>query len=380
MKRTTINKTTISRYWLTAACCALLWSGCSGDGTTESGGAMEIKKDSASSVTAFLLSKDRLSSAVTMPGELIPYQQVDIYAKVNGFIKNLYADVGTAVKAGQVLAVMEAPEMGSQLSGAASRLRAQEAIYEASKSNYDRLYETSKTPGTISPNDLDQAMARKNADSAQLQSSKSAFQETGHTQNYLTIRAPFAGVISARNVNPGAIAGPAGKGSDQPLFVLQDQQKLRLTVLIPESLTKYVHDHSQVTFAIKGLPNETFSATVSRSAGSLDSRLRSERVEMDILNKDRKLLPGMIAEVSIPATGTDSSFVVPKSAIVNTTEGIFVIKVSNRKAQWTAVTTGRTEGSKTEIFGLLAQKDTLLTSASEEQRNGSVLPAVTLEK
>ena len=315
-----------------------------------------------------------------MPGELIPFQQVDLYAKVNGFVKKLYADVGSEVKAGQLLAVMEAPELGSQLAGAESRLQAQQAIYTASKANYDRLFETSKTPGTISPNDIDQANARKNADSAQWQSAKSAYKEIAETQNYLEIRAPFSGVISTRNVNTGAIAGPAGKGSELPLFVLQDQKKLRLAVLIPESATAYVNNKTIVTFTVKGLPNETFSATLKRAAGSLDTKLRAERIEMDIINNDKKLLPGMIAEVSIPTSAQDSGFIVPKTAMINSTERIFVIKVSNGHAQWIDVKNGREAGGKVEIYGPLNVGDTLLMVASEERRNGSAIKELSFDK
>ena len=341
----------------------------------------EPAREAAPAAThAFILQKGKLSAAIQMPGELIPFQQVDLYAKVNGFVKKLYADVGSEVKAGQLLAVMEAPELGSQLAGADSRVKTQEAIYTASKANYDRLYETSKTPGTISPNDIDQANAKKNADYAQWQAAKSAYKEIAETQNYLEIRAPFSGVISVRNVNTGAIAGPAGKGSDLPLFVLQDQKKLRLAVLIPESVTSYVNDKTIVGFTVKGLPNEKFSAVVKRSAGSLDTKLRAERIEMDIANNDKKLLPGMIAEVNIPASARDSGFIVPKTAVINSPERIFLIKVNNGTAQWVDIKTGREADGKVEVYGALNVGDTIVTVASEERRNGSAVQQINLEK
>lgn len=352
-------------------------------------GASEKKQEAEKEQTAaaappatnvFILQKGKLLSGIEIPGELIPFQQVDLYAKVNGFVKKLYADVGSEVKAGQLLAVMEAPELGSQLAGAQSRVQAQQAAYTASKANYDRLFETSKTPGTISPNDIDQARARKEADSAQWQSAKSAYKEIAETQNYLEIRAPFNGVISTRNVNTGAIAGPAGKGSELPLFVLQDQRKLRLAVLIPESATAYINDKTIVGFTVKGLPNQKFSAAVKRSAGSLDLKLRSERIEMDINNNNKKLLPGMIAQVSIPTNDKDSGYIVPKTAIVNSMERIFVIKVSNGNVQWIDIKNGREADGKVEVYGPLAVGDTLVTTASEERRNGSPVKQVSITK
>jgi len=363
-----------------ALCISVMLSSCGASEKKREEKEAPAREEAPAATHAFILQKGKLSASIQMPGELIPFQQVDLYAKVNGFVKKLYADVGSEVKAGRLLAVMEAPELGSQLAGADSRVKTQEAIYTASKANYDRLYETSKTPGTISPNDIDQANAKKNADYAQWQAAKSAYKEITETQHYLEIRAPFSGVISTRNVNTGAIAGPAGKGSDLPLFVLQDQKKLRLAVLIPESITSYINDKTTVSFTVKGLPNEKFTATVKRSAGSLDTKLRAERIEMDIINNDKKLLPGMIAEVSIPTSAKDSGFIVPKTAVINSTERIFVIKLNNGTAQWVDVKTGREADGKVEVYGALTVGDTIVTAASEERRNGSPVKEIVVEK
>jgi membrane fusion protein (multidrug efflux system) len=331
-------------------------------------------------IEIFPLQKGTLSTSYKIPGELIAFQQVDLYAKVSSFIKKLYVDVGSEVSMGQLLAVMEAPELNSQLSGAESRLHVQEAVYTASKANYDRLLETSKTPGTISPNDLDQAAAKKNADFAQLAAASAAHKEIAETKKYLEIRAPFNGIITARNVNTGAIVGPAGKGSELPLFTLQEQKKLRLIISVPEAVTSYLSKQVPVTFTVKGLPNEKFTANINRMAGALDLKLRSERVEMDVTNTNKRLMPGMVAEVSLPASTLDSTFIIPKTAIVNSTEKIFVIRLSNGKAVWVAVKNGREADDKVEIYGNLAAGDSLVTTASEEIRDGSFIKNVIMKK
>lgn len=364
MKHTIINNP------LCIAVTMVILAGC---GTDEAATAKEKPVTEAPATEAFIVQKGKLQSAMQIPGELIPFQQVDIYAKVNGFVRKVYADVGTEVKAGQLLAEMEAPELGSQLAGAESRLKAQEAIYTASKAQYDRLLETSKTPGTISPNDLDQANARRNADYAQWESAKSAYREIADTRNYLAIRAPFSGVISVRNVNPGAIAGPAGKGSELPLFVLQDQRKLRLAVAVPEQLTSFIGKSASIHFTVKSRPNEKFAAAIKRSSGALDLRLRAERIEMDIDNNDKRLLPGMIAEVNLPASAGDSTLLVPKTAVVNSPEKVFVIRVHDNKLQWVTVKTGRESDGKMEIYGEVQPGDTLLNVANEEKRDGSAV-------
>lgn len=331
--------------------------------------------DSAAAVSTevFSLEKGMLTTSLQIPGELTAFQQVDIYAKENSFVKKLYVDVGSEVKTGQLLASMEAPELNSQLSAAASRLKSQEALYIASKANYDRLLETSKTPGTIAPNDLDVALAKMNSHQAQLQAAKAAYEAVADTRNYLEIRAPFSGVVSARNVNVGAYVGPSGKGSENPLFTVQEQKKLRLVVSVPEAYTSLLHENDTIHFSVNALPNQLFTAQVKRLAGALDDRLRAQRTEMDVINTDKKLLPGMVANVTIDLSTKDSAFVVPKSAVVNSPERVFVIRVNNNKAEWVDVKRGREANGNMEIYADLQPGDVLVKTAGEEIRNGSAV-------
>jgi len=324
-------------------------------------------------IPTFSLTKDKLNSSLRMPGELQAWQQVDIYAKENSFVKKLYVDVGSVVKAGQLLASMDAPELTARLSGAQSRLKSAEAIYTGSKAAYDRLYETSKTPGTISQNDLDQAEARKNSDYAQLEAAKAAYREVTDTRNYLEIRAPFDGVISARNANVGAYVGPSGKGSELPMFNLQQQNRIRLVVSVQEAYSVYLQNQDEISFTVKSLPNMTFKAKINRSAGSLDSRLRSERIEMDVDNSNKKLLPGMVAEVTIPINQQDSSFVVPRKAVMTTSERTAVIRIADHHAQWVNVKKGREADGRVEVFGDLNTGDQVVETASEEIRDSSIV-------
>jgi membrane fusion protein, multidrug efflux system len=321
----------------------------------------------------FSLKKGLISSSLQIPGELIAYQQVDLYAKENSFVKKLYVDVGSEVKEGDLLVTMEAPELGSQLAAAESAIKSREAIYLASKANYDRLLETSKTPGTISPNDLEQAIARKSSDFAQLQAAQSAHTEIMEMQQYLQIRAPFNGVITARNVNPGAYVGPSGKGSELPLFNLQEQKRLRLVLSVPEAYTGYLNEKNEVSFTVKSQPGQIFRASIKRMSGSIDNRLRSQRIEMDVINNDKKLLPGMVAEVNLSMPSGDSVFIVPRSAVINSTESVFVIRVVNNQSQKVGVKTGREANGLIEVYGNLNKGDLLLISASDEIKNGTVL-------
>jgi RND family efflux transporter MFP subunit len=336
-----------------------------------------VKQENAIDTPAVALApveKGKLVSTIAVPGELIPYQEVDLYAKVNSYVKNLLVDIGSQVHKGQLLAILEAPEINSQLAEAESRIKQMEAIYIASKATYDRLYNTSKTPGTVSQNDLELAEAKKNSDLANVDAAKSSYKEVAANLNYLEIRAPFDGVITVRNVNLGAYVGPGGKGTD-PLFVLQDQNRMRLVVSVPENYTGGLSNKDVVTFTIGALPNQKFTAQVNRLAGALDEKLRSERLEMDVYNKDKKLLPHMYADVNVPLPSHDSTLIVPKTAVVTSTEKVFVIKVANQHAEWVEVKKGFSSGDQMEIYGKLEKGDQVVKKASDEIRDGSPVKA-----
>jgi membrane fusion protein (multidrug efflux system) len=375
----------ISKSFLSFLPAVALAAAIEGCGTSAANDDKEVKGAAAaaaatpSGLEAFTLQKGQLSTSIKIPGELVAFQRVDLYAKVSSFVKKLYVDVGSEVKAGQLLVTMEAPELNSQLSGAESRLKSQEAIYLSSKATYDRLLETSKTPGTVSQNDLDVAFAKQKSDLAQLDAARASYREVGDTRNYLEIRAPFSGVISKRNVSAGAYVGPAGKGSDLPIFTLQEQKKLRLVVSIPEAYISYLGSNSEVGFTVKSFPNQVFNARVTRLSGALDERLRAQSIEMDVANNSKELLPGMVAEVSIPLnSGRGNAFVVPVRSVLNSTKGVYVIKVADNKAIWVPVKAGRRADDQMEVFGDLALNDVIVKNASEEVRDSAEVKQVTV--
>lgn len=326
------------------------------------------KDDMASTVETFKLQKGKMDSKILLPGELSGFRQVDIHAKVNSYVKTLNVDIGDKVKKGQLLIELDAPEIIAQLAAAKSRFHSQEAKYLASKSTYERILNTSKVEGTISQNDLDLALARKNGDNADLEAAKAAYQELQSMKGYLTMTAPFDGTVAERNVNIGAYVGQ----NAEHLLSIIEQDKLRLAVSIPEIYTGYLTMGDELSFMVNSLPGESFSAKISRMSGALDLKLRSERVELDIDNSDKRLLPGMIAEILLPLNSRNDNFIVPLSSIMNTTEGIYVIKIENDQAKWTLVSTGLSNEDSIEIFSNnLHVDDDLVLIAAEEIRNGA---------
>ncbi|MDB5016477.1 MAG: efflux transporter periplasmic adaptor subunit [Mucilaginibacter sp.] len=314
------------------------------------------------------VSEKALSSSANLPGQLVPFNEVNLFPKVNGFVKQLFVDRGSIVKKGQLLMTLEAPEMESQLQAANSRYIQSQENAEASKEKYERLKEAAKEPGSVSPLDLDNANSKMKADLAMAQSEHSNVDAVRTMQGYLRIYAPFDGMIVQRNVSPGALVAP-GKETDQPMLIIQDINKMRLTVYIPEDYVDKVDLNQPVTFTFNAMPGQAHTAKISRSANALGS-MRQEAIEIDVANKSGQLKPGMYAEVKIPMVSGAKSLLVPNSAIVRSTEKEYVVTVRNGKANLVNIKEGLTSKDSTEVFGDLKPDDKILLHASDEIKQG----------
>ncbi|MFI5162763.1 MAG: efflux RND transporter periplasmic adaptor subunit [Sphingobacteriales bacterium] len=351
------------------AAVTLLFAACSGNNKPVD--LADSKKSTEAQYQIGAVSEKALSSYARLPGQLQPFYDVNIFPKVNGFVKTLYVDRGSIVKKGQLLVVLEAPEMESQLQAANSRyLEAQENA-EASKEKYERLKQAAAEPGSVSPLDIDNALSKMKADEAMAASQKSSVDAVRTMEDYLKIYAPFDGMIVQRNISPGTLVSP-GKTSDQPMLILQDISKLRLVVYIPEDYVDKVDLAQPVTFTYNALPGQPKTAKISRSANAL-STLHQEAVEIDVVNKGNQLKPGMYSEVKIPMLSGAKSLLVPNTAIVRSTEREYVVKVNNGKANLVDVKEGLVSHDSTEVFGNLKAGDQIITTANDEIKEGTAV-------
>ncbi len=320
---------------------------------------------------------------VKLPGEFRPYLAVPIYAKLAGFVKRVAVDRGSAVKQGQVLVVLEAPEMQAHIVEAQSKAQAlglqraeAEAKLAAAQSTYDHLKAASATPGVVAENDL--IVAQKNAEAAQalvrsyddsIKAAQAQVQSVKDLEEYLTLKAPFDGIITERNVHPGALVGP-GSGST-PLLRLHQVSRLRLVVAVPEALVGAIVKGARVPFTVPAYPGETFYGVVSLMAHDLDEKTRTMPVELDVKNPDLRLGAGMYPEVQWTVRRPRPSVLVPPTSIVVTTERTFVIRVTNGVVQWVNVTRGARVGDLVEVFGPLKEGDTIVRRGTDELREGA---------
>ena len=316
------------------------------------------------------ISEKTLSSSVNLPGELKPFEMVQLYPKINGFVKEVLVDRGSVVKKGQILVRLEAPEMEQQFLSAKSKLAQANAIFLSSKDNYDRLLATSQTPGTISARDISAAKTKMDADNSLVESEQSNVKGIEAMINYLTVTAPFDGVISERNIHPGALVGPTIKTDDKAMMTLEQESKLRLVVNVPEIYINQISKSTVINFHVSTLPGKNFQGNISRSSGSLNTKFRSEAVEIDVDNSQNLLKPGMFAEVILPIKRTTPTLVVPKSAIVTSTERKYIIIAKDGKTKWIDVQEGNSRNDSTEVFGNLSRQDKVVLKANDEIKEG----------
>lgn len=308
------------------------------------------------SVEATKVVKKPLDAATHLEGELTPYERVAIYARASGFVQSVLVDRGSKVKTGQLLLTVVAPELNAQRAEAQAKL-------QGDKGTLSRLEAASKTPGAVAGNEVETAQAVVQADQARVDSLKAM-------EQYLAITAPFDGVITERDVHPGALVGPQGAGGATPMLRLEQVHKLRLTVPVPESIVGAIAEGATATFGVRTYPGVKFDGTVSRIARSIDAKTRSMAVELDVANKDGRLAPGMFADVTWPVKRASPSLFVPPSAIVQSTDKTFVARIKDGVVEQVAVQRGVAQGDLVEVFGALDDGDVVARRASEELRTG----------
>jgi RND family efflux transporter MFP subunit len=327
-----------------------------------------------------------LDVELSLPGELTAYQMVAIYPRVTGFVKSVAVDRGSRVRAGDVLAILEAPELVAQRAEAESKLQSAEAQLagararaDADTSTFARLKAASATPGVVAGNDV--IIAEKTADASQSQiiaaqqtveASRQALNAIRDMEGYLRVTAPFAGVVTERNVHPGALVGPSSAaGAALPLLRLVENTRLRLVVPVPESYTSELKAGTLIPFSVAAYPGQSFSGKVARIAHAIDVSTRTMAVEVDVTNNDSRLAPGTFCQVRWPVRRSTPSLFVPSTSVATTTDRTFVIRVRGGKTEWVDVRTGLTSGPLVEVFGDLSAGDEVAARGTDELRPGT---------
>ena len=312
--------------------------------------------------------KDRPVYSLSLPGELKPYEQVDIFPKAKGFVKKIYVDRGSKVKKGQLLAILEAPEVSQQYLSVQSDQRKLYEDYQYSKQAFQRLKKAALKIGAVAEIELDKVRAQFRSDSAAYIAAKAKTRASGQLEKYLRITSPFNGTITDRNVSVGALVG---ENNQKPLFSIAQQEHLRLTVAIPEKHAHSVNTNTPVTFTVSGRPGKVYNSRLSRNGGLLNQTTRSVMTEFDVENITKSLSGGEYAQVKLKLQRPDSTLWVPVTSLINTQSGIFILKLNNGVVQRIPVMEGSRKDSLIEVFGDITTEDQLIKKGSEELEEGT---------
>lgn len=398
---------------LSASLCLLL-SACSAPGKiVKSSEKIGTADDDKMELSTVLVTAKQLKRTILIPSELTAFREVSVYPKVQGFVKTMNVDRGSQVRAGQVLVEIVAPELDanyresqakyetarSSLMETASKIETliaereeAEAQLQADEANYKRIQHAAKTVGAIAPVDLEAAEktlqgARAHVRGAEqkingakseleshkglVKSAEQALVSVREMRAYLTIRAPFSGVIRERNVHEGSLV--SSSPSSPAMLRIEETSKLRLLVPVPEAAVAGIRQGASMTFTVPAYVGKLFTGTVSRISHGLERKTRSMIVELDVNNSAGELEPGMYAEVVWEMLRPYKTLFVPFSAIVNSNDKTYVIRVENSKTETTPVTRGQPMGSLVEVVGDLKDGDEIVLNATDDIHSGSII-------
>jgi membrane fusion protein, multidrug efflux system len=306
---------------------------------------------------------------INLPAQLVAYQEISVYPKVNGYVKSVLVDVGSRVRKGQVLMELEAPELVQAVLQAKEKYERTNADYSIAKDNYERLKQAARTSGAIAPLSLATAKSKMLSDSALCNAEKANWQMQQIMLSYLKVNAPFDGVITERNIHTGALVSPSDK-SAKPMIELKQEDKLRLQADVPEKIALNLSLFDSASFYLTALPGKKMTAVIARKASNINTQFRAERIELDVANNDGKLSPGMFATVLLYSKADTGALSVPRSAIITSTERKYVIVVRQGKTCKVDVSTGNETADKVEISGLLSAGEKIIARPNEEIKEG----------
>ena len=297
---------------------------------------------------------------ITLPGNVMAYQQATLYAKVAGYLKTIGVDKGDTVKEGDLLAEIEAPEMLADLVKA-------KAEAEAAQLDYRRVAEAQKKASDlVMPQTVDAARAKSGVAVAGVQRIETLL-------SYAKITAPFSGVITKRWVDPGAlIPAPtsAAAAKTAAVVTLMDFSTVRIDVAIPDTEAPFVKKDLPVKVSVDELPGRVFQGTIARFSYALDESTKTMATEIDISNPDLALRPGMWASVEVELQKKQNALLIPAEALVTEKNKNSVFIVRDNKAQKVSVTTGFDDGVNIEIIKGCAPGDAVIVAGKQSVTDG----------
>jgi RND family efflux transporter MFP subunit len=313
-----------------------------------------------------------LTTTFGLPGRLEAYSQAQIYARVSGYLKAWNADIGTPVKAGDVLAEIDAPDLDQQIMEAEAGLASAQANSKLSDATLQRGQQLI-TSGAVSKQDLDQRAADSANKQGLVRSAQANLDRLRVLEKYKRISAPFDGLVTARNTDLGALIN-AGGGSGPPLFVVSETSKLRVYVNVPQSYVPSIRIGTKAQIAVPEYPGENFAATVEASAQSVDVASGTTRMLLVVDNAAGRLMTGAFANVNFDLPHPEVAINVPASALIFDRSGLRIATVNSaNRVVLKPVTIARDLGRTIEIGSGLTAEDRVIESPPDGIASGDLV-------
>ena len=339
----------------------------------------DLKRETAliSTPTAMVFQpKPSQAGVLALPGRVQAWNQAPVYARTNGYLKQWYVDIGAQVKAGQVLADIEAPDVDQQLAAAKAALATAQANYALSKTTADR-WEKLLAEGAVSQQDADDKRGDLAAKQATRDQAAANVAQLQTLTGFDRIVAPFDGTVTSRATDIGALI-TAGGASPTPLFTVSDTTRLRIYVSVPENEVGALTDGQTATFTVPEQPNKTFTATVARTSDAVDPASGAMLIQLVVDNKDHLLKPGGYAQVSLNLPQTAQTDIrIPASALMFRSEGTAVAVVGpDNKVAIHKIQIARDFGTELEVASGIAPGDWIVDSPSDAIAAGQTVRPV----
>ena len=309
---------------------------------------------------------------IALPGNAEAFDDAPIYARTSGYVEHWYVDIGAHVRQGQLLALIQTPELDQQLEEARANLKAAQANLEIAQITATRWQNLLKT-NSVSQQETDQAVSDLSAKRALVDSNKANVDRLEQLQAFERVTAPFDGVITARNTDIGDLIQAGDNSAPKELFRLASIRKLRIYIPVPEIYAAYVKDGELVKVTIDSFPNKEFAGTVMRNSDAIDLNSRTLNVEVDVDNPTGKLFPGAYAFVHLKVPASAGSVRIPSNALLFRSEGLRVGVVRNGHVALTPITIGQDYGSAVEVLSGLTPNDAIIVNPSDSLANGAAV-------
>jgi RND family efflux transporter MFP subunit len=313
------------------------------------------------------------SEPLDLPGTLQPLHEAVMYARSAGYVRHWYADIGAHVSAGEILATIEAPEVDQQVQEAQAQLKQATATLALAESDLDR-WKSLAHDSAVSQQELDQKTAAYQASAATANAQRANLQRLTSVQGYSRVTAPFAGVVTARNVDVGALVSPGTSGAGTGgagLFRVSQTDTMRVYVNVPQSLVPSIHVGQSASVSLSEQQGRTYTGRVARTSDALDPATRTLLVEVDVANTDHSLLSGSFVQVGLTTAGMQPAIVVPANALLVNATGTQVIVVDDHNvAHYHKVTVGRDYGATVEILSGVDEGAIVALNPSDQIRDG----------